>query len=93
MTLSDFHNRLLGDTLCIVVAIFKQNFKVKCESRNTKAIIWRYTTINNIIYENMLILTARILACYSQIQHTTGHRKSTKTLIHGLADVDMAYSG
>jgi hypothetical protein len=32
----------------------EQNFN--CESRNTKAITWRYSSINNIIYESTLIL-------------------------------------
>jgi hypothetical protein len=46
----------LGDTPRVAAGIFKQNFKVKCESRNTKEITWRYSSIKNIIYESMLIL-------------------------------------
>jgi hypothetical protein len=101
MTLSDFHNRLLGDTLCIVVGIFKQNFKVKCESRNTKAITWRYTSINNIIYENMLILTARILwraTRKSNILLVTENRRRHKYMVWRMltwliVDSDMTCSG
>jgi hypothetical protein len=101
MTLSDFHNRLLGDTLCIVVGIFKQNFKVKCESRNTKAITWRYTSINNIIYENMLILTARILWRATRISNillVTENRRRHKYMVWRMltwliVDSDMTCSG
>jgi hypothetical protein len=50
------HVGTLGDTPHVAVGIFKQNFKVKCESRNTKVITWRYSSANNIIYESMLIL-------------------------------------
>jgi hypothetical protein len=34
----------LGDTPRVVARFFKQNFDVKCESKNTKAITWRYSS-------------------------------------------------
>jgi hypothetical protein len=56
MTYSGFHQYSCAGDTSRVAGIFKQNFKVKCESRNTKAITWQYSSINNIIYESMLIL-------------------------------------
>jgi hypothetical protein len=35
----------LGDTPRISAGIFKQNLKVKCESKNIKEIAWRYSSI------------------------------------------------
>jgi hypothetical protein len=35
---------------------FKQNFKVKCESGNSRVIAWQHSFVNNIIYESMLFL-------------------------------------
>jgi hypothetical protein len=61
---------ILGDTPRVAAGIFKQNFKVKCESRKTKKITWRYSSRKkNIIYESMLILLRERAILKSLILH------------------------
>jgi hypothetical protein len=40
--------KLLGDTPRVAARIFKQNFKVKCESSDTKDITWQYSFLNSL---------------------------------------------
>jgi hypothetical protein len=41
-----------GDTPRVAAGIFKQKFKVKFESRNTKVIAWQHFFANDIVHEN-----------------------------------------
>jgi hypothetical protein len=40
---------ILGDTPRVAARIFEQNFKVKCESSDSKDITWQYSFVNSSI--------------------------------------------